>query len=440
MLRRKIASFILAHPVAQDPRVIRTILLYALGRRTSEDIRVLGREREITEPLYRLKSEFLDRSYYMASLFWRVAFAYFKRLPVEHPGNTREHHIDAAIDSVPMVGRLRLGKLVAEDIRLFEAFLTPQDHQHIGRVARAAHFSSPDDLDLVPVLNELQSYCRWLARRKMSFIANNDVALTLDDLSIELFEASLSTLLRYDADIDTEPLKVLNYAKRGAHNHCIRLIEFHTAKRRARLVRIGKPQQHDTQLCGTCAWFDTRGQDGKTCATLGMQASYRPCRTGRTYHARVLTDERVCGNCQLYTECARDNRAPYDEPCGEFVLAAATEYFPTTTSLDRTSPNGTVPLGDLISAEEAPSDAATFEWLQYIEHNVSPDIRRVVNITVGQPDESFDQWVWAKHHRPTREFTDRQLARMACDFVGVRFQDVRDCLIPILHPVSVKRA
>jgi hypothetical protein len=59
----------------------------------------------------------------------------------------------------------------------------------------------------------------------------------ISDLSNELFEASLVALRNYDTEyLDSK--KIYNFSKKGAKNHCQRLIEYYTTKCRGRAMTL----------------------------------------------------------------------------------------------------------------------------------------------------------------------------------------------------------
>lgn len=436
--------------------LVRAVLLYSLGRRNSEQLRQLSLRYDVTEELYCFKSEFLDRTYYMAALFWRGVFEYFRRLKTQTAAGPDDTELcldtlQAAIASIRTIGA-ELRRQCAADVLLVQAFLPLQDHRELYRLARATDWQTPSEYDLVPVVAQLQRYCAGLVRRRMRFVIKHDNALTAEDLEGALFEAGLMTLRQYDAEHNG--LKLLNTAKRGARNYLWRLIDFYTARCRSRLVRHidGATVPYETRNCGTCAWFGVKGSDGKTCRQVGVLPSHEPCRrrdVNNLYHVRVITEAAECGNCLYYDRpqpgkqnggCSQRNRAAADRACEAFALRVGVEQFvATTASLD--APVGDSEdrsaLVDLIAAEPKPE--VVDDWLQQLLEQLPPLQARVVNITLGGTDEAFDQWLWSRTYQFSHEFTDQQLARYGCEFVGVEMEEMREILRQHLSSQRVAR-
>lgn len=445
VLRERLVRFIpeVSHlPREDQQRIVRSLLWYALGRYDSRDVRELARELGVPDELYRFKSEFLDRTYYMVSVWWRAVLAYFRHLPATSQLSTTALDVPTLLRATETVATVEpnVRRSCAADVALIEAFLTLDDHQHLYRLARALPYATPSDHDLVPIVKKLQRYCASLAYTRMRFIVEHDRALTYDDLRIELFEAGLMTLRHYDAEFSDE-LKLLNTAKKGAHNHCVRLIEFHTARCRSRLVRHieQKVVPYRMRRCGTCAWFDARGADSVSCRERGMEASFRPCRAqhfGNLYHARSITGAHECANCIRYDAgrsdaCVMRNVLPTARPCGSFESRVGAEQFiDTTASLD--APLGSSEKrvgGTLLDYLPATSRGdATDEWLEELLERLPADSARVVRITLGLGDAEFDDWLWYETGEPSSTFTDSVLARYACTFVGVTLDVMRDHL------------
>lgn len=86
------------------------------------------------------------------------------------------------------------------------------------------------------ILQKLRTHCKFLARNKLRFIANNDHSLDLEDLEHDLLAQALTAAGKYT---DITDLHLLNICKKSAHNHMIRLIEHHTAQKRSRIVESG---------------------------------------------------------------------------------------------------------------------------------------------------------------------------------------------------------
>lgn len=461
MLRTRLVRFINQPALRRLPShelasLVRAILLYSLGRRNSEQLRQLALQCQVTDELYEFKSDFLDRTYSMAALFWRSVFEYFKRLKTKTADGpeTVELSVETLRQAVAAIKTLKpeLQHECAGDVMLLQAFLPLDDHRELYRLARATTWATPSDYDLLPIVANLQRYCSALVRRRMRFIIKHDNGLTAEDLEGALFEAGLMTLRQYDAE--QNGLKLLNTAKRGAHNYFVRLVEFYTARRRSRLVRHidGDTTPYELRNCGTCAWLDVKGSDGKTCHQAGVQPVHQPCRrrdVGNLYHARAITELHECGNCLYYDRpipgkqngtCSAQNRLPSDPICGEFLLRVGVEqYVATTASLD--APVGDknqedrATLIDLLPAE--PKEPAVDEWLETLLASLPPLHARVVNITLGGGDEAFDQWLWSRTYQFSSEFTDQQLARYGCEFVGIDVDEVRDAL---RHHLTARRA
>lgn len=456
MLRERLGPFIdqaagrLGQP--QSFEIARALLLYGLGRRNSEELRRLALQHGITDELYQLKSEFIDRTHYMASVWWRAVFEYFRRCPARNASGPDTHYVDVrvlqeAVAAVRTIKSDRMRRECASDVLLIEAFLTVQDHRQLYRLARATNYATPTELDLLPTVKKLQRYCANLVRRRMRFIIKHDNGLTAQDLENALFEAGLMTLRQYDAE--TNSLKLLNTAKRGAHNYFVRLVEFYTARCRSRLVRHlqGRTIPYEQDACGTCAWFDVAAPDGKSCVEDGVRPSHRPCRrrsVNNLYHARTISEAYECGNCLYYDRaggwqkgCVSKDVGPTNRPCRSFELRVAAEQFvSTTSSLD-------APVGDAQSGERAAlidfvpapqPQPVDNEWLEQLLTALPAKQARIVSITLGQPDEHFDAWLSSRTYQSSNRFNDSQLARYACEFVGVELEEMRDVLRQYLTP------
>ncbi len=274
MLRARLFAFLRSLPksfrtVEDEKQIVRAVLLYTIGRRKAADFRILGRRLGITEELYGFKSQFLDRNYYAISQFWRVVFEYFRRLPVQAGVHLKTTKIDAkillaAIRSLPNIPKNQR-RSCAADVRLMEKFLTLEDHQRLLRLARSTAYDTPSELDLLPILRKLQSFSLNLARYKARFISNNDDGLSTDDIAMEIFEAGLRTIREFDAEISCGE-KLLNTGKKGARNHCNRLIDFHTTKKRNRIVRVDNGGDFEYQSTTISLNRDvSRDQDDSPC-------------------------------------------------------------------------------------------------------------------------------------------------------------------------------
>ena len=454
MLRERLVCFIQQPAVRRlssehVATLVRAILLYSLGRRNSEQLRQLALRYSVTDELYAFKSDFLDRTYYMAALFWRGVFEYFRRVQTPTaagPTGTElcVSTLRRAIASIRTIGA-KLQHQCAADVMLVQAFLPLEDHRELYRLSRATEWATPSEYDLLPIVANLQRYCAGLVRRRMRFIVKHDQGLTAQDLEGALFEAGLMTLRQYDAEFN-DGLKLLNTAKRGAHNYFVRLVEFYTARCRSRLVRYvdGTTVPYARRVCGTCAWFDVKGQDGKTCQQAGALPLHEPCRrrsVGNIYHGRAITEAHECGNCLYYDrhvagkrigDCNAQNRLPTDPVCSEFELRIGVEQFVATTASldapvgDKEAATERAALVDMIPAE-APEPAQN-EWLESLLAALPKSHARVVNITLGGTDEQFDQWLWSRTTQFSNEFTDQQLARYACEFVGLDVEEMRGML------------
>ena len=249
MLRARLSRFVAELPVAPKSKqeITRVILLYLIGRQNANDLREVGRTLGITKDLYDFKSTYLDRNYYTVSQFWRIAFGYFARVPAktaDGPSTTKVHQdsLDEALRAIPTLDR-RQYPGAQDDFTLIEQ-LTIADHRFLYRLARAVRYETPTDLDLLPLIKQLQKFCRTIAYQKVRFLAQNDFGLSMDDLINELFEIGLLAMRTYDWNHNQ--LKLLNTVKRSVRNHCVRMIEFHTAQRRARLVQMGPEFQSTT--------------------------------------------------------------------------------------------------------------------------------------------------------------------------------------------------
>lgn len=453
MLRERLVRFInqpalrrLSHEAHDE--IVRALLLYSLGRRNSEQLRQLSLRYGITGELYDFKSQHLDRTHYVASLYWRAVFEYFRLVKAptaDGPATTdmEPATLEAAVLGVKTIKSPRLRRECCGDVLLLERFLTVGDHHQLYRVARATNYGTPTEYDLLPIVKKLQRYCTGLVRKRMRFIIKHDRGLTAHDLEAALFEAGLITLHQFDSE--TNSLKLLNTAKRGAHNFFVRLVEYHTAQCRARLVRKiqGQSVPYRQKACGTCAWLDVAAPDGKSCSDVGMRPSQEPCRRKSAvtlYHVRTINEVHACGNCIHYDRpgpvdpqrsCLELDVAPWQRPCREFELRIGTEQFLTTTaSLD--APVGDkesddrATLADFIPAETPkPND---LEWLDRLLVSLTADEARVVKITLGCGDTAFDRWLYARTYRQSTEFRDQQLARYACEFVGVELDAMKDVL------------
>jgi hypothetical protein len=434
MLRRRIGDFLASIQVApqQHELLIRSILLYALGRRNAADLRQLGRQLGIADPLYDLKSTFLDRSYYVVSLWWRVVFRYFRRVGRrQHYETIDRQSLDTVLAGLKGVSRAVVREC-EQDLRLLDAYLSDQDKRFLVRVALT--IGGDEQLDVAPIVDELQRFCHHLAYRKLRFLANNDTGVTLDDLRVEVFEAALATLLHYDAEPNR--LKLINTAKRGARNHCMRLIDWHTAQRRTRLLRVGgEYARYARRACGTCAWYDSRDDAGVTCQDRGVTPALPACRLDdQVYHARVVTHQQVCGNCRHYdvgdgghAACLDLNIGPGDQTCPRFEARShEVEFVPTTQSLDRKFGDDARDrsLNDVLPAPDEPD----VQVLTQLTDEVDGATARVVGIIAGMPDQEFDTWVWDRIGRSADDIGEVQTARLACEFVGVSLADVRRTL------------
>ena len=138
MLRERLGRFIEQPAVrrlsSDDLSIlVRAVLLYSLGRRNSEQLRQLARRYQVTDELYDFKSDFLDRTYYMAALFWRGVFEYFRRYRARTaagPDHTElcVETLRLAIASIKTIGA-KLQRQCAGDVMLVQAFLPLEDHQ-----------------------------------------------------------------------------------------------------------------------------------------------------------------------------------------------------------------------------------------------------------------------------------------------------------------------
>lgn len=431
---------------ATHAEIVRALLLYSLGRRNSEELRQLSLAHGVTEPLYSFKSQYLDRTHYVASLYWRAVFEYFRAVeaPTADGPATPDMQppvVELAVQRVRTIKSATLRRECMGDVLLLERFLTLQDHRQLYRLARATSYATPTEYDLLPIVKKLQRYCNGLVRKRMRFLIKHDRGLTAHDLEAALFEAGLVTLHQFDAE--TNELKLLNTAKRGAHNYFVRLVEYHTAQCRARLVRkqAGKTEPYRQRACGTCAWLDVAAPDGKTCHEAGVKPSYEPCRRKSVttlYHVRGINEAHACGNCLYYDRagpvspggCLESDVLPWARPCREFVLRIGIEQFvATTASLDapctKTGEDDAT-LGDFIPAEAPKPHEA--EWLDRLLVSLTDDEARVVRITLGFQDQGFERWLWPRTYQSSTELKDGQLARYACEFVGVELDDMKDCL------------
>jgi hypothetical protein len=235
-----------------------------MGRQSSQDFRELARYYGVTEELYRFKAEILDRSYWVISVYWRIVLQYFRRVAIQTADGPADTVIDLAVvrDIVArnpiIMPRERQGCI--EDIQLLE-LLTLRDHRKLFALTNTK-FETPTEIDLVPIVQKLRKFCGWLSYRKMRFLARYDGSLTLEDLSNELFEAALVTLRNYDAEY-SDSCKIYNFARKGAENHCVRLLEYHTTQSRGRLIQI----KNKTEFAATTISMDQQvGPDGS--ATL----------------------------------------------------------------------------------------------------------------------------------------------------------------------------
>lgn len=278
MLRDQLASFLrrIPHIKNDDQKaLVRAILLYITGRKKADDFRVLSRTLNITEELYEFKSSYLDRSYYTISQFWRIVWAYYRRLSASGTliDNLRdsgglsstvinESALHLALSDVRTVKESQR-EVFAADVRLLEDFLTIEDHHKLYLLARCNNgYSTPTDIDLQPIIEKLRRYCWSLAYHKARFISMNDVGIDLDDIAIELFEVGLRTMREFDSEYYNE-LKLLNTAKVGARHHCSRMIDYHTAQKRSRLVRVGDGEYQTTTIS-----LDHELQDNNRGATI----------------------------------------------------------------------------------------------------------------------------------------------------------------------------
>lgn len=449
MLRERLVRFLSLPEIRTLPdgahrEIVRALLLYSLGRRNSEQLRQLSLRYRATDAIYQFKSQHLDRTHYVASLYWRVVFEYFRNLKTrtaDGPGSVQmvPSVLIGAIEKVRTIDTALVGQECARDVMLLERFLDLDDHRQLYRIARATDYRTPTRHDLLPVIRKLQRYCTTLVRRRMRFILKHDRSMTSHDLETALFEAGLITLHQFDAD-DNE-LRLLNTAKRGAHNYFVRLVEYHTAQCRARLVRktSGATIPYDRRACGTCAWFDVAAPDGKTCRDAGHRPAAEPCRRkGLVYHVRAISEAHQCGNCLHYDRpgpfdpersCLDMNVEPTQRPCRNFDLRVGSEQFVTTTaSIDapvRPDRDDHTTLADFIPAKQTEDEQA---WLDGLCDNLTDVEARVVRITLGIDDEGFDRWLYGRTYQHARDLKDQQLARYACEFLGLDLDDMRDVL------------
>lgn len=383
MLRAHLFAFLRSLPsdtlsTDAENQIVHAVLLYVTGRRNAAPFRKLGRSLGITEELYRFKSEFLDRNHYTLSQFWRVVFAYFKRLKVDYrtnrPGVTesafvykgptsasssgpRSTKIDSAtlrkaMDSVPTLAKARRRQCAA-DVRLLEEFMPLDDHRKLYLLAQGAHYDTPTDVDLQPVIAKLQAFSTSLAKFKLRFIAKHDLGVSTDDLAIEIFEAGLRTLREFDSEFSNGE-KLLNTAKVGARNHCHRLIDYYTTQKRSRVVQV-------------------RTVDG---------VEYRPT------------------TVSLNQEIAMDGSS--------------------LTLQDVIEDKGSVDQGR--SADEQ-------QWLGDLLRAVPAEVSRVVRITLGDHDPEFERWLEGRSKHPVHSMKDATIARYACEFASVPIDTVRQVLM-----------
>ncbi len=452
LLRGHLRDFLypLSLSTAGEARITRAVLLYLNSRANSTHLRQATRELGISDQLYNFKASYLDRSQYTISHYWRASFSYFKHLPVPEgrfgPATTEMHEpsLKRAVESVAAIPRSDK-KDATEDLRLMEDFLTIGDHEKLFITARHLDFESPSDTDLLPIIKKLQRYCGSLAYRKMRFIAQNDCGVSLDDLSAELFEAGLRTLREFDFEFDQE-LKLLNTAKVGAKNHCLRLIDFYTTQKRNRIVKIGErsPRPRVT-ACGNCAFFNAKVNSQASCSTQGVMPADKPCsQEGRVFHPRVITTEEVCGNCKHYDQkmegayrtCLSINIGPKEEACRLFEpRVPEQEYASTTASLDQPiydRDNGTSMTLLDNQVDDSPNhedETVNDEWTQDLLSRVPVNMQRVIKIVLGHVDDEFDRWLWGRTEKTPDSLTERQLARYACEFSSIPIKTVQSALL-----------
>ena len=68
-------------------------------------------------------------------------------------------------------------------------------------------------------------------------------------------------------------------------------------------------------------------------------------------------------------------------------------------------------------------------WLQDLLNAVPDRVRRVIDITLGESDPEFEQWIETKSAQPLNKMKDSMVAKYACEFASVPISVVRRALL-----------
>jgi len=193
--------------------ITQAIILYSLHIIKSSDLSKIAEKHGAKSQVLKFKKEFLDKTEYMISKFWRAIFAYAK-------------------GTMPSVIAQKF-KVDEIDIWLVIGHLNPEQLDQIKAKSEIkSYVEYPKKTD--KLVKTLQDYCNILAR-KLSFVINNDHGIDLNDIKTEILISGITAMLHADWSSDNK--YILNYAKKAMWNSTVSLIKFHTAEKRSRLKR-----------------------------------------------------------------------------------------------------------------------------------------------------------------------------------------------------------
>jgi hypothetical protein len=137
-------------------------------------------------------------------------------------------------------------KVASEDMELVSDLLAEEHKQQLRTNGLLVYKKNPL-IEEVLSNKRVIGYCTMLAWRKLRFIAENDCGIggtvgSKVDVSVwvqTLMQEARRIALHYAHF--TDQVQLMNYVTRGVHNLAMRLIDYHTAGRRARIRRSDDP-------------------------------------------------------------------------------------------------------------------------------------------------------------------------------------------------------
>jgi len=142
-----------------------------------------------------------------------------------------------------------------EDCELVCDLMTPKDMRQMKKIRGNLNYKRNPLLDTILTDGDIEKHCNRVAWKKLRFLAKHDQALSggtgrayMDTLIGEL-RTEAARLALYYADF-TVPLQLKNYIRRGVTNYAMRLIEYHTAAKRAR-IRQSKSEEREFDVVVT---------------------------------------------------------------------------------------------------------------------------------------------------------------------------------------------